>query len=196
MTTEASMMTTPQTPQPQTTPRVYLSGPMTGLPDLNFPAFHAHAATLRARGHDVVNPAELAPDKGLTWEDCMRADLAGLATCDAIALMPGWHTSRGAHLELHIAHRLGLLVLFVESEIDRLAKDLADESARSEIEVYCRTERVDGHEWYDTSAEIVDAQEVRAGVDQALRYLDLRGTMQRHPTQPVLVRFCSVRFAT
>ena len=178
------------------TPRIYLSGPMTGLPELNFPAFHAHAAELRERGHDVVNPAEITLDPAATWEQCMRADLAALATCDAIAMMPGWHTSRGAQLELHIAHRLGLLVLFVESEVDRLAKDLADESARSEIEVYCRTERVDGHEWYDTSAEIVDAQEVRAGVDQALRYLDLRGTMQRHPTQPVLVRFCSVRFAT
>ena len=185
------MMTTPQTPQPHITPRVYLSGPMTGLPDLNFPAFHAHAAALRELGHHVVNPAELVPDKGLTWEDCMRADLAGLATCDAIALMPGWHTSRGAHLELHTAHRIGLLVLFVESEVDRLAKELADAQARCEIEFYCAAERVDGQAWYDTSAEIVDTQEVRAGVDQALRYLDLRGTMQRHPTQPVLVRFAA-----
>lgn len=191
MTTEASMMTTPQTPQPQTTPRVYLSGPMTGLPDLNFPAFHAHAALLRARGLDVVNPAELTPDKSTTWEDCMRADLAGLTTCDVIALMPGWHTSRGAHLELHIAHRLGLLVLFVESEVERLAKEIADAQARCEIEFYCHGERVDGQAWYDTSAEIVDTQEIRAGVDQALRYLDLRGAMQRHPTRPVLVRFAA-----
>jgi hypothetical protein len=39
--------------------KIYLSGPMTGLPDLNFPAFHAEAARLRALGYDVINPAEL-----------------------------------------------------------------------------------------------------------------------------------------
>lgn len=39
--------------------RWYVSGPMTGLPLLNFPAFHAAAAKLRAQGHEVINPAEM-----------------------------------------------------------------------------------------------------------------------------------------
>ena len=38
--------------------RIYLSGPMSGLPELNFPAFHAEAARLRALGFEVVNPAD------------------------------------------------------------------------------------------------------------------------------------------
>ena len=42
---------------------VYLSGPMTGLPDFNRPAFHAAAAALRAQGYVVINPAEV--DLGL-----------------------------------------------------------------------------------------------------------------------------------
>ena len=42
--------------------RIYLSGPMTGLPGLNFPAFAAITANLRAYGHTVTNPAELYPD--------------------------------------------------------------------------------------------------------------------------------------
>jgi len=37
--------------------RIYLSGPMTGLPELNFPAFAAMTASLRAGGHTVTNPA-------------------------------------------------------------------------------------------------------------------------------------------
>lgn len=37
--------------------RLYLSGPMTGKPALNFPAFHAEAARLLALGYEVVNPA-------------------------------------------------------------------------------------------------------------------------------------------
>lgn len=88
--------------------RIYVAGPMTGLPDLNFPAFHAEAARLRALGHTVINPAEINPDKGMKWEDCMRTDIAALVTCSAISLLPGWQNSKGATLEAHIAERLGL----------------------------------------------------------------------------------------
>lgn len=91
--------------------KVYLSGPMTGLPDNNFPAFHAVAQALREAGEDVVNPAEINPDASLSWEECMRADIKALCDCDAIYLLPGWEQSKGAHLELHVAHRLGLKVL-------------------------------------------------------------------------------------
>jgi hypothetical protein len=87
--------------------RIYLSGPMTGLPALNFPAFHAEAARLRALGYEVVNPAEISA--GMTsWGDCLRNDLAALLTCDAVVLLPGWEKSNGAHLEMHVAHRVGI----------------------------------------------------------------------------------------
>lgn len=94
--------------------RIYLSGPMTGLPDLNFPAFNEAARVLRARGFDVVNPAEINPDAGMSWEQCMRADIKALCDCDTIALLPGWEASKGAHLEVHVAHRLGLDVAPVD----------------------------------------------------------------------------------
>jgi len=92
----------------RTVHRIYLSGPMSGWPELNFPAFHAAAAVLRAKGFDVVNPAEINPDSTLDWHACMRADIKALCDCDVIALLPDWEKSKGAHLELHVAHRLGL----------------------------------------------------------------------------------------
>lgn len=92
--------------------RLYLAGPMSGLPELNFPAFHAATARLRKAGHDVVNPAEINADPAAGWNACMRQDIAQLVTCEAIAVLPGWERSRGARLEMHIAAELGMTVLF------------------------------------------------------------------------------------
>lgn len=89
---------------------IYLSGPMSGMPEFNFPAFHAEAARLRALGYKVVNPAEINVDGDKSWEECLRADIKALCDCDAVALLPGWENSKGAHLEVHIAHRLGLQI--------------------------------------------------------------------------------------
>ena len=95
--------------------RIYLSGPMTGLPAFNFPAFNAEAARLRALGYCVVNPAEINVGADLSWQQCMRADIRALCDCDTLALLPGWQRSSGAHLEMHLAHRLGLDIVMVEA---------------------------------------------------------------------------------
>lgn len=95
---------------------VYVSGPMTGKPDLNFPAFHKAAASLRASGYEVVNPAELNPDPNASWEQCMRVDIAALMSCTAIAMLPGWEHSRGAKLERQIADALGMRPIFITQE--------------------------------------------------------------------------------
>lgn len=60
--------------------RIYIAGPMTGLPGLNFDAFNAKAAELRARGWHVENPAEHGIQEGATWSDYLRHDMASLAT--------------------------------------------------------------------------------------------------------------------
>lgn len=111
--------------------RVYLSGPMTGIADNNFPAFHEWAASLRADGYVVVSPAEI-PEAG-SWELCLRADLRELCSCDAIALMPGWENSKGANLELHVAHRLGMEVIHLPLRFDlvRHLRRQIDFSART-----------------------------------------------------------------
>jgi hypothetical protein len=90
------------------TQRIYLAGPMTGLPEHNFPAFHAEAARLRGLGYHVENPAEHGVIDGFEWADYLRLDLQKLLTCEAIALLPGWVDSRGALLERHVAFQLGM----------------------------------------------------------------------------------------
>lgn len=94
--------------------RLYLSGPMTGHHEHNFPAFRAEAQRLRALGFDVVSPAEIDIAADADWHGAMRADLGALLTCDAIAMLPGWQRSSGAHLEMHVAHRVGMEILIAE----------------------------------------------------------------------------------
>ena len=90
--------------------KLYVAGPMTGLQDHNFPAFNHAAEQLRNTGYAVVNPADNGAEPGQSWLHYMRLDLAQMLTCDGVATLPGWQSSRGASLEVHVAHRLGLPV--------------------------------------------------------------------------------------
>lgn len=105
----------PQIEQPRRV--LYLAGPMSGLPELNYPAFHAAAAVLRGRGFTVLNPAENpAPDCG-TWRGYMRMALRQLAQADWVAMLPRWERSRGARIEYRLARELGLRVVMAEDLI-------------------------------------------------------------------------------
>lgn len=94
--------------------RIYISGPMTGLPEFNFPAFYDAARQLREMGFDAVNPAEINAETGGDWHEYLKADIKALCDCDTLVLLPGWEKSQGAHLELHLAHRLRLDVIQFE----------------------------------------------------------------------------------
>lgn len=94
--------------------KIYISGPMSGVEDLNFPAFHAAAERLRAVGYEVISPAEITVDQDASWEQCLRADIKQLVDCDAVATLPWWQSSRGALLEIDIAMRLSMPVRAVD----------------------------------------------------------------------------------
>ncbi len=91
--------------------KVYIAGPMSNMPDLNYPAFNAAAAMLRAAGHEVLNPAENpAPPCG-TWLAYMRMAVAQIAQSDRLVMLPGWEKSRGARVEFSLALGLGLEIM-------------------------------------------------------------------------------------
>jgi len=92
--------------------KIYLSGPISGLPDLNRPAFAQAASHLRALGWLVVSPHELEHRHGRTWVDYMREDLAAMMTADALLMLPGWEDSRGARLELTLARDLEMRIYY------------------------------------------------------------------------------------
>lgn len=100
---------------------LYLAGPMTGIPQFNFPEFHRVAAILRDEYQfQIVSPAEqdspavqaaamASPDgkldandavAGETWGDILSKDVKLVADkIGGIIFLPGWEKSRGATLE-------------------------------------------------------------------------------------------------
>jgi len=97
---------------------VYISGPMTGIPNFNYPAFGAAEARLRAAGFEVRNPvdSEKFNDTGApqSWDWYMRHALRMVLESDAVGTLPGWSKSRGATLEINVAEALGMPVRSVE----------------------------------------------------------------------------------
>jgi hypothetical protein len=119
--------------------RIYVAGPMRGLPFFNFPAFHSATAALRADGHEVFNPAERdeaahgkdvaasptgdlgdAVQKGFSLREALGADMAWICGhADAVGLLPGWENSKGARAERALAEALGLHVFEIGQEVAR-----------------------------------------------------------------------------
>lgn len=115
--------------------KIYLAGPMRGIPHFNFPAFMAAAEKLRSEGHTVFNPAERDNEKhgadisklnvtgseaeatktyGFSLREALGADLEWIcAEAEAIALLPGWEKSKGANAEKATADALGLKIIIL-----------------------------------------------------------------------------------
>ncbi len=98
--------------------RLYVSGPMTGYPECNYPAFNEAARRLRAEGFVVDNPAEVGAEGG-KYADLLRKDIRLLLDCDGVALLPGWSESRGAKTEVHVAETLGLEIKPLEAWLSK-----------------------------------------------------------------------------
>lgn len=85
--------------------KIYLSGPMKGYEEKNYPLFNKVAKELRDAGHEVYNPAEYTyvgdvfpireAFSEYSWYICNQAD--------AIVLLPGWNQSQGATAEYWLA---------------------------------------------------------------------------------------------
>jgi hypothetical protein len=116
--------------------RVYISGPMSGIKDDNFPAFKAAARALRMLGYEVVNPAEFDTDvDGLgersRWVKLLKADIKALMDCDGIVMLPGWENSKGAQLEHYNAKALDLVIMTLEEAVLEAIDQIAPEAAHA-----------------------------------------------------------------
>jgi hypothetical protein len=67
-------------------PMIYISGAITGMPDLNRQYFNNTAKTLRSLGFSVVNPHEICEGiRAEDWNLCMRKCIIELMKYDGDA---------------------------------------------------------------------------------------------------------------
>ena len=91
--------------------KVFISGPMSGYPNMNKEAFMEAEKELRAAGFSVFNPAWLLDCTGFEEDDFMAIDLAALSRCNYIYQLDGWEDSKGARAEYMSAAWAGLEII-------------------------------------------------------------------------------------
>lgn len=124
--------------------KVYISGCMTMDPEHYVEHFNSAEKVLKERGYIVTNPAAkehfdrvvLAnrledPWSDSAWKDFIKYDIDLVSEHNTIALLNGWENSMGVYVELAVAKRFGLNVLFERDNFKTLffdwtIKDLKD----------------------------------------------------------------------
>ena len=135
-------------------PTFYIAGPMRGVKDYNFPAFDAARDFGKARGYEIVSPADIDRRFGI-HENTPGVDTLQMSRLfaerdtnvlirqlaaengDGIALLPGWEASTGAVAEFFIARWVGLRVFdattfrpFTKEAIEKISFEAVEKAIR------------------------------------------------------------------
>jgi len=96
---------------------IYISGPMTGIKDFNYPAFFEAEDQLKKCGHVVINPAR--NPHGLKYENYMDISLAQIRACEALCRLPDDEYSKGAICERSYAISLSKKIYCIEEFLNK-----------------------------------------------------------------------------
>jgi hypothetical protein len=188
---------------------VYIAGPMSGLPEYNYPAFRKAAENLRQCGFKVVSPVELDIDDGYDFSEAgtddwhkpseyatfLSRDIKVIVEkgVEAIVVLPGFERSGGARTEVAFGQALGLPILSYPSlePVATATKDSGEVRIKNEEtggEKGRKPQRMELLPWdallevsalYAAGAEKYEDNNWRRGYDWSLSF----GAAQRHLSQ-------------
>lgn len=132
--------------------KYYLAGPMSGIPQFNFPLFREATAKLRSNGYEIISPAETdspevqaeamsSPDgkigvtnkiAGETWAEILAKDVILVGDIvQGIVFLPNWYLSRGAKLEAFVGLLTGKVFgYYIEGKIVDMPRERVQTALR------------------------------------------------------------------
>lgn len=93
----------------------YISGPISGMPNLNRHKFKAAQELLEEQGFIARNPHNFPNNHDGSWESYMKVCIPILTYCNSVYVLEGWENSRGALREVYDAEMLGIPVYSIET---------------------------------------------------------------------------------
>ena len=90
--------------------KLYISGPMTGYENFNYPAFHEAKKQLEEKGFEVISPADMPIREDWDWIDYILLDIDAVFQVDGVATLLGCGKSQGSRIECAIAKNRGVPV--------------------------------------------------------------------------------------
>lgn len=113
---------------------------MTGIEDLNHPAFFEAEFQLKVQGYTVINPAAMDEGLGLNphigvmdpefLKKAAQRDLEAVIASDGIVLLPNWERSKGARAELAVAQWLDKKIYLYPSMAEHGKESILDKAKR------------------------------------------------------------------
>lgn len=115
-------MKQPQETKPGT---IYVCGPITNIPENNFPAFKKVQEVLDSEAISNIIPHEIfdgIDTKDFTHNDFMKYCVSHLAFCDKVITLKGWESSVDATMEVRIARAMGKEVINADVFLKQLTE--------------------------------------------------------------------------
>jgi hypothetical protein len=103
--------------------KIYLCGPISGREEKEYKEHFEKVCfeiSKRAEKENIefvlVSPPTF-PCKEMSWEDALKYCVKQMVDCDGIAVLQGWKRSKGCRLELELAGRLKIPVVYIEPPV-------------------------------------------------------------------------------
>ncbi len=102
--------------------KIYIAGPVSGIPLYNLPAFQEARALLEKSGvecvipHDIYHPGD-SKCPAVIWCEAMLKCLPELESSDAVLFLPGWEGSPGARREHCIVKDKNIPIITIDTQL-------------------------------------------------------------------------------
>lgn len=93
--------------------KCYIAGKIGDLPEEEYKRnFDVAKDFVYNLGYEPVSPVDLPHEHERTWQSYMKEDLKAMMDCKAVYALKNWRSSPGATIEIDIAMKLGINIIF------------------------------------------------------------------------------------